>query len=740
MSIQDDIAQQQRLLATYRRTLAHYVSQQAMHGPAYTPPAVVHGIVEAREQIRQLKTALRSWSVAVEDLPGDEQSEMPATLASELRKGAVAALYQLRAAVSDFVGREHECEQIVQALSRAIERGAGAIGAIRGLGGIGKTELAYTVAQRLVPFYPDAQLVVELRGTSGQPLSPEQTIQRIIRAIEPQAMLPDDLSGLQMLYRSLLAGKRVLMLADDARDAAQVRPLLPPPGSVLLITSRQRFSLPGMVALDLGMLPQAEQMLLAICPRIGTRATQLAQLCGALPLALRVSAGLLDSDATRQVDRYIQALSGERARLAHLRDPDDPDVNVEASLALSYDSLDTPIQSALCQLSAFPASFDRSAAAAVVALPALASAEALENVLSALYRRSLLEYDLAADRFALHDLVRVFAAARLTDAADLQLRYAHHYVGVAQTAEAYYAEGNDQVRGLALFDQERVHIDAAWAWVQQQALSQSTDELILAYALATTYIGNLRYDKWHERIPQLEAAVAAARRQGAHDREGRLLNNLGLAYAVLGDIHQALGLYEQALAIAQQSGDRGGEGNALGNLAGAYADLGETEQAIAHFERSLAIKRETRDRRGEANTLNNLGLAYADLGAIDRAVEYYQQALAIAYELGDRQVEGIALGNLANSYAAQEERQRAIEYYDRSLVIKQEIGDRRGVANSSWDLGLLLAEQGDLERAAALMQICVDFEREVNHPDAEKDAAQLEEVRRRLSRMTSLRE
>src|SRR5439155_11374835 len=139
------------------------------------------------------------------------------------------------------------------------------------------------------------------------------------------------------------------ILADDARDAAQVGPLLPPPGSALLVTSRNRFNLPGMAALDLEVLPQdeAEALLLKICPRVGESAARLAQLCGRLPLALRISAGLLANDRTLSVTRYLERQAGERARLAHLRDPDDPRLSVEASLHLSYDALDTLAQSVL---------------------------------------------------------------------------------------------------------------------------------------------------------------------------------------------------------------------------------------------------------------------------------------------------------------------------------------------------------------------------------------------------------
>src|SRR6185295_19949820 len=124
--------------------------------------------------------------------------------------------------------------------------GVAAISGVQGMGGIGKTELAYVVAQHLRNTFPDAQIVLALHGSSATPLPPEQALQTAIRAFLPDAKLPSELPALEMLYRAQLHAKRVLILADDARDAAHVRALLPPAGSALLITSRTRFRLAGM--------------------------------------------------------------------------------------------------------------------------------------------------------------------------------------------------------------------------------------------------------------------------------------------------------------------------------------------------------------------------------------------------------------------------------------------------------------------------------------------------------------
>ena len=598
------------------------------------------------------------------------------------------------------------------------------------MGGIGKTELAYAAAQQLNDTFPDAQLLVELRGATSNPLPLAQALQTLIRAFEREARLPDDLSELRNIYCSVLAGKHALILADDAKDAAQVRALLPPMGCALLVTSRNWFSVPGMAALDLGTLPpqEAEKLLLKICPRIGEQASTLAKLCGYLPLGLRVSASLL-ANSSRSVAHYLEQLAAER--LKHLSDPDDPQASVEASLRLSYDALEGAAQAALAQMSVFAASFDLAAASAVLEVEG--DAEALVDLL---VRRSLLEWDEQLQRYSLHELVRAFAAARLENADAVRLRYASHYAQVAWRAggELYNQGGTHLLAGLALFDQERPHIDAGWGWAIAHADNHSNNQLIYDYANAVLpYIGDLRYNTRRERIPHLEAQLAAARRLGNRRGEGQALGNLGIAYANLGDAHTAIDFFEQDLVVARESGDRRGEGQALGNLGVAYASLGDAHKASDFHEQALVIEREIGDRRGEGAALGNLGVAYASLGDAQKASDFYEQRLGIAREIGDRRGEGNALGNLGNAYAALGDAGKASDFYEQHLAVAREIGDRRGEAMASWNLGLALEKQGDLARAAELMQVCVDYEREIGHADAEKDATQLEQLRQRLA-------
>jgi hypothetical protein len=502
---QDTVNQQLALLAAHRRTLAHLLEQAAAYGGVIlAPPQTAAGIEEARVSIARIKAGLREGGFHVEEESNDEASlpVEPALRAAGYvvmgdkvgedkvsgdkvsitnispNQGAQGvfhgpvniqlpppasppALHQLRAPVGDFVGREQEIDQLVQTLAKAASGSAAAvISGIRGLGGIGKTELAYVVAHRLKNAFPDAQLVINLHGASNcSPLTPAQALQAVVRVFEPESRVSDDLDQLQARYRSLLTGGRILLLADNAQDAAQVRPLLPPPSCALLVTSRNRFSLPGMVALDLGVLPpdEAERLLLDICPRIGEHRQGLAKLCGYLPLALRVSASLLEANDIRDVVHYLKQMETERLKYLDDREnPDDPEASVEASLRLSYSTLSPEAQAALCQLSVFPTSFDLPAAQRVIAV----DGDVVE-VLELLRRRSLLERDVGTKRYDLHDLVRAFGAERLEDADIVRLRHARYYAGVAAQAGDLYGQGVARLlSGLALFDRERIHIDA----------------------------------------------------------------------------------------------------------------------------------------------------------------------------------------------------------------------------------------------------------------------------------------
>ena len=229
-----------------------------------------------------------------------------------------------------------------------------------------------------------------------------------------------------------------------------------------------------------------------------------------------------------------------------------------------------------------------------------------------------------------------------------------------------------------------------------------------------------------------EQALAIARDIGDRRGEGNALGNLGSAFADLGEPHRAIQFYEQRLTIAHEIGDRRSEGNALGNLGIAYKNLGNPRRAISFHEQALVIDREIGDRRGEGADLGNLGTAYSNLGDHRRAISFHEQRLVIAREIGDRRGEGNALGNLGNYYADLGENRCAISFYEQQIVITCAIGDRHGEALGSWNLGLAYEKAGEIDKAISAMEVCVTFERAINHPDAEKDAAKVNHLRAQL--------
>ncbi|MEW6736628.1 MAG: NB-ARC domain-containing protein [Acidobacteriota bacterium] len=267
------------------------------------------------------------------------------------------SLHQLPSPPVDFTGRQAEIDELLDKM----ERGGITISGLRGMGGIGKTALALVLGRTLKSKYPDAQLFLDLKGADKQePLSPGQAMERVIRAFYPESKLPDDPDSLANLYRSVLENKRALLVMDNARDDKQVRPLLPPDGCVMIVTSRQHFNLPGLFVKDLDTLSvdDACELLLKIAPRIGGQADEMARLCGYLPLALRLAADLLAKRTNFTIEEYLRRLAKEQERLKL----------VDASISLSYQLLSDELQQYWRALAVFPDTFDLKAAMAVWAM------------------------------------------------------------------------------------------------------------------------------------------------------------------------------------------------------------------------------------------------------------------------------------------------------------------------------------------------------------------------------------
>jgi len=672
--------------------------------------------------------------------------------------------HQIPPPPKDFKGRESEMAGILS----GFEKGATITG-LRGMGGVGKTALALVLAERIRGQFPDGQIFIDMRGTSSNPLlpplTPEEAMAHVIRAYHPADRLPQSQSELRGLYHSVLEGKRILLLLDNAASREQTEPLLPPQDCCVLITSRIKFTLPGLAEKDLDILHLSEacELLLEIAPRIGERAEGLAKTCGQLPLALRNAASVLAERRDLSVPEYERRLTDKKERLEL----------VKGSFSLSYELLTPGRKKHWRRLSVFPSDFDRSAAKAVLKVDARPTAEALSD----LVRWSLVDYIPVAGsdkgRYKLHDLARLFAESCLDEDElfDAQQKHARHYSKVLTQAKDLYKKGGENLlEGLDLFDRESANIKVGQSWaksiVQGRGKLKKRDlksvlELASSYANDAGDVLDLRLHPrerivWHETGLKAAKMIGDKSAEGAHlgnlgsayddlgdtlkatgyheralnifrsmgDRwnEGATLNNLGNANSKLGKFRRAIEYYEKALAISKEIGDRRGEGNRMGNLGNAYATLGETRKAIEYYEKALAISKEIGDRRGEGAHLGNLGLAYADLGETRKAIEYYEKALTISKEIGDRRGEGADLGNLGNAYADLGETRKAIEYHEKALTISKEIGDRRGEGNRMGNLGNAYADLGETRKAIEYYERSLAISKEIGDQRGEGTA------------------
>ncbi|MDQ3651205.1 MAG: tetratricopeptide repeat protein [Acidobacteriota bacterium] len=622
------------------------------------------------------------------------------------KKIGESRLKQLPATPRDFIGREAELDDLRQALRRGLR-----ILGVQGMGGVGKTALALKLAHEFKDQYADAQIYLDFKGVGPQPLSPAEVMWHVVSSFQPEMKRPDD-DQLPAWYNSLLDDKRVLLFYDNAKNAAQIAPLLPPKHCLLLVTSRKHFTLRGMFDKNLDEMTEAdaEKLLLRIAPQIGRHATSMAEQCGYLPIALCAAASALKAKRSLSPEDYLKRLRDNKERLK-LRD-EVRELTVEACFSLSYELLNEELQRRWRMLAIFPTDFDAPAAAAVWQT----DVDAAKHTLAELEEYSLLEWEETARRYSLHDLARDFADTRLsvTEREQAGLLHSAHYLQILSTAGDLYLKGSETIaEGLSLFDNERINIEAGQEWAATRfAGDDQAAQLCNRYAYAGVYVLNLRQHP-HAFIHWQESALHAARKLRNRQSEGNHLGNLGNAYADLGEVRTAIDYYQQALMIAREIGDRRGEGSGLGNLGNAYKNLGEVRPAIEYYQQALAILREIGDRRREGNGLGNLGNAYARLGEVRAAIDYYQQALAIAREIGDRRGESTRLGNLGNAYASLGEVRTAIDYYQQALMIAREIGDRRGEGSGLGNLGIAYADLGEVRAAIDYYQQALAIAREI---------------------------
>jgi DNA-binding SARP family transcriptional activator len=640
---------------------------------------------------------------------------------------------QLPPDIAAFTGRHREVTAARSGLAASPLRPAPLV-AIAGPGGIGKSALAVYLAHRLAHHFPDGQLYVDLQGaTAGlRPLPPLEVLGRFLRALGARDTDLATVDEASAAFRAAVAGRRLLVLLDNAHDAEQVRPLLPAgPHTAVLLTSRPVLStLDNAAHILLDVLPPAEAMLLlsrlAGADRVAADpggAQRVATWCGCLPLALRIAGARLAARPSWPVHELAARLSDTRRRLDELRFGD---LGVRSSFQVSYELLrdgaeaDDRAAADAFPLIALPDAADLSlpAAAALLDLPAAEAARILDRLVDCQLLASP-----APGRFRLHDLLRLFGRSLNASDRGALVRLLHWYSATAwqafrllRPADARPATAGEWAEGGTAFSD----VDSALDWLESEranllaAVRQIADNPALP-AVAATSLARALFAFFHVRgylndwVEVNEVARAVARRAADPIAEAHAGRDLGAAFEVRGDYQKARECLSEALDRYAEAGDQPGEAACLNGLGTVYDSLGQFGEAAGCLERSLAISRALDDRHSQAISLNNLGEVYCGLGQHGRAVESLREALDVFRGNGNRRSQSAVLSNLAQVFERQGAYAEAQACYEESYAGFVDLGVAVGQATVLAQLGRVYRLRGRhaeaLDRLGAALEL-----------------------------------
>jgi DNA-binding SARP family transcriptional activator/tetratricopeptide (TPR) repeat protein len=635
---------------------------------------------------------------------------------------------QLPTDIGDFTGRETPVAQLCALLvgsGTTSNPGAVRIAVVNGAGGLGKTTLAVHAAHQVRAEFPDGQLYVDLNGASAQPAEPGEVLARFLRDLGVEGdKVPVRVDERAALYRTRLTGRRVLILLDNARDAAQVRQLLPGSSScAVLVTTRNRT--PDLVStrfVDLNVLEDIEA--LALFARIVGEERAAAEpdataevlvACAGLPLAIRICAARLAARSQWRVATLAGRLRNVHRRLDELSIGD---LAVRASFQVSYDSLRSPARGA------DPAAIFRllglwqgswislAAASALTGASEDDTADALETLVDA----NLLESP-APDWYSFHDLLRVYATER-AEAEESQTardeavgRLLGWYLATAEAAADTVSPTRYRVPrepaavdslplafasledALAWYDGERANIIT----VTRQAAATGLHDV--AWRLPPTLFPVFnRWSNWADCVTTHRVAADSARKAADRLGEAWVVNQLGHALAKLGEA-EAFGHLEQALAIRREFDDTLGEAHTALALGEAHLNLqGDDEAALTNMQRAVDLLRPLGASPLLGVAVNNLGEVYYRLGNLDSAAEYYAQSR----DLGGH-AEGYAWDNLGRVYHDLLRPDDAIASFGESARKHRAFGQLRGEARALRHLGEVHVEMGHAAEARAAL-------------------------------------
>ncbi|MEU7484413.1 BTAD domain-containing putative transcriptional regulator [Streptomyces sp. NPDC042319] len=654
--------------------------------------------------------------------------------------------------VAGFAGRTRQLAELDALTSPDPHSTAAVICLVTGTPGVGKTALTVHWAHRVRQAFPDGQLYVNLRGYDPeQPMSAGEALARMLAALGLRGQdIPLDVADRSARYRSELAGRRMLVILDNAATPEQIRPLLPgTAGCPTLVTSRD--ALPGLVALhgahriDLDLLP-AEDAHALLHQLIGERvaaepraAGVLADRCRRLPLALRLTAELAAARPHQSLAELAAELADRERQLDLLHDDEDPSADVRAVFSWSYQRLPGEAARAFRLLALHPGpDWNTDATAALTGT----TSEQAGLLLDRLARAHLIQ-PTGPHRYTMHDLLRAYAAelAATTDPPAARhaalTRLFDHYLASATTATTTLHQHREDQRPLPTHAPPATPVppidgpEAARAWLDAERANLAA---VCAHAaghgwdghaveLATTLFRYLDTGgHYADGLVIHTHAQRAARHNGDHNGEAYVLTHLGYVYWRQGHFPRAVDHHRRALDLFRQTGNRDGQASALTYLGLVHWRQGHYPRAVDHHDRALGLFRRTGNRYGQAYALLFLGLVHWRLGRYEKAVDEHRRSLDLFEQLGDGNGQAYALTHLGLDHCEQRRHQQAIDHLSRALDLFRRTGNRDGQSYTLTHLGLVHCRQGRYRQAVDQHCRALELARQTGYRACEVEA------------------
>jgi DNA-binding SARP family transcriptional activator/tetratricopeptide (TPR) repeat protein len=678
--------------------------------------------------------------------------DIPASTSAPARAARTVPA-QLPPDVPGLAGRFEQLKELDTLLPTEYQNpGAVVITAIAGTAGVGKTALAIHWAHQVRDQFPDGQLYVNLRGfdPTGSAISPADAVRGFLDALDvPPQRVPTTFEAQVGLYRSLLAGRRVLVVLDNARNAEHVRPLLPgASGCLAVVTSRNQLT--GLAAtegarllvLDLLTAAEARDLLLnRLGPERVTAERQAVKeiitWCSRLPLALAIVA----ARAAAHPRIPLTALAAELRRAHGSLDAfsgDDLATNVRAVFSWSYQTL-SPAAARLFRLLGLHSGPD-------IAMPAAASLAGVPPRQVRPLLAELVDAHLITEhvhgRYAFHDLLRAYATELANSAGtDIERHAAVHRV---LDHYLHSASAADQVlypdplplpphQPGTTPEQPADHEQAmAWLTAEQAVLVSAVDQAaqagldIHAWQLAWSLVDFLdRRGHWHELAAVQKVALGAAQRLADRSAQARAHRGLGRAYTLLGRHNDAREQYGHALKLLDELGDGFSEAHVHRSLARLHEWQHNYAGALGHARKALDLFRAAGHPTGEGNALNNVGWLHALLDNHEQAIAYCTEALAMHEDSGNRHGAAAALDSLGYSHHRLGHHEQAIDYFRAAITLFEQLGDRYNQADVLTHLGDAHDAAGETNAARRSWQQALGILDELGHTDADRVRAQL---------------